>query len=96
MSQMSGTSRQNGSATARQEGANASEPLRRLKSREITVDEYLDYQADAAIEHLRKVLRAEDLRSVREVVRAQISTDPVIADMIAKLVGNEPSPAPRG
>ena len=96
MPSMSGTSRQNGSAQAKANAAAGTEALRRLKRGEMALDEYLDQQADLGVEHLKKILSPEDLRSVREIVRDQLSTDPAVAEMIAKLVGARASSPPRG
>jgi hypothetical protein len=92
---MSGAGRRDGGAARHPDAEAGSEALRRLKSGESTLDDYLDHRADLGVAHLRGMLNAEQLRAVRETIREQLVTDPVIADLIASLTDTGSAPVAR-
>lgn len=83
---MSGQQSRNDVATTQLAGAHESDLLRRLGAGEVTLSEYLDHQADQGVVHLRGWLDSEQLRAVRETIREQLATDPVMIEMIAALL----------
>ncbi|HVW27363.1 MAG TPA: hypothetical protein VHC69_18495 [Polyangiaceae bacterium] len=68
-----------------------SEALRQLRSGEITIDEYLDLRADAAVAHLTNFLTASELQTIRETIREQLTTDPVLLELVRRATGHDVS-----
>ena len=66
-----------------------SEALRKLRNGEIGIEEYLDIRADAAVVHLTALLSASDIKTIRDTIRAQLTTDPVLIDLIRRATGHE-------
>jgi hypothetical protein len=64
-----------------------SDALRRLAGGEIGIEEYLDARADGAVEHLRKLLPDAKLKLVRETIREQLTTDPVVIELVRRATG---------
>jgi len=55
-----------------------SEMLTRLERREITLEQYLDYNAEKAVEHLKGLVDAERLQFIQAMIRELMTTDPVV------------------
>ena len=68
----------------------AVEPLTQLQRGEISFDEYLDTRVSAAVEHLQGSLSTEQLGFVREQLREQIQTDPVLTELLRRATGEAP------
>lgn len=66
-----------------------SEALRKLRTGEIGLDEYLDLRADAAVAHLTNFLTAMELQTVRETIREELTTDPVLLDLVQRVTGHD-------
>lgn len=64
-----------------------SEALARLKNGEISLAEYLDAKADQAVAHLRGLVPEAQLRTIRELVREQLETDPVCTALVQRAIG---------
>jgi len=62
--------------------ASGSEALGRLRRGEITLDAYLDFRADEAVRDLVGVVSAERVRTIRDALREQLATDPVLTAMV--------------
>ena len=69
------------------EGAAPSSELRRLERGEIGLDAYLDARVTEATNHLAARLTPEQLESVRQTLRAQLSADPVLAELVRRATG---------
>ena len=70
------------------EGANASTTaLERLQSGELNVDEYLDLRVSDATAHLQGSLGPEQLEFVRQSLREQLQTDPVLVELVKRATG---------
>jgi hypothetical protein len=71
----------------------AAEPssLDRLRAGEISLNEYLDAQVHQATAHLDGRLSADQLSFIRENLREQLSTDPVLVDLVKSTTGAMPS-----
>ena len=72
--------------------ASSVEPLERLRAGEISVPEYLDMKVSEATGHLEGRLDSEQLSFVRTNLRDQLSTDPVLVDLVKSATGSVPPP----
>jgi hypothetical protein len=68
-----------------------SEALERVRSGELSVDQYLDGRVQEAVQHLVGKLSPEQLDFVRETLREQLSSDPVLVELVQRTVGTERS-----
>ncbi len=75
------------------EGAGPSESLARLQRGEIGLDEYLDSSVAQATQALEGKLSAEQLEFVKTSLREQLSSDPVLVDLVRKATGITPGSA---
>jgi len=64
-----------------------SEALRQLRRGEITLDEYLDYQADIAVAHLKGLVDSGRLQGIRSMIREQMASDPVLVEQLRRTTG---------
>jgi hypothetical protein len=71
--------------------AAAKGPLDQLRSGEITMSQYLDIKVDEATSHLDKRLSTEQLSFIRKSLREQLSTDPMLAELVQSTTGAVPS-----
>ncbi len=65
--------------------------LQQLKAGEINLEQYLDAQVDGAVAHLEGKLNASELSMVRETLREQLSSDPVLVELTARATGISPT-----
>jgi len=68
----------------------AIEPLDRLKSGEISVSQYLDVKVEEATSHLDKRVSAEQLSFIRNSLRDQLATDPMLVELVQAATGSIP------
>lgn len=68
-----------------------SEALRRVRSGELTLEAYLEWRVEDALQHLKGRLAEDHLDALRDVMREQIEADPVVREMIRQLTGREPA-----
>lgn len=68
--------------------AQGSEALGRLQRGEIALDQYLDIRVNEAVAHLQDKLSAEQLDFVKESLRAQLESDPVLVELVRRATGN--------
>src|SRR5258707_7345114 len=61
--------------------------LDQLRAGKISVSEYLDVQVQQATAHLDGRLSTEQLSFVRDSLREQLSTDPVLVDLVKSTTG---------
>lgn len=64
--------------------------LEQLRAGKISVSEYLDIQVQEATAHLDGRLSTEQLSFVRDSLREQLSTDPVLVDLVKSATGALP------
>jgi hypothetical protein len=64
-----------------------SEVLCQLQRREITLGEYLDYNAEKAVEHLKGLIDSERLQFIQLMIRDQMTTDPVLIRYLKQATG---------
>ena len=74
-------------AVVRQATPPESEALQQLRRGEITLGEYLDYQADLAVAHLKGLVDAVRLQSIRLMIREQMTNDPVLVEQLLRTTG---------
>jgi hypothetical protein len=71
-------------------GPNVSEPLSgsealgQLQRGEITVEEYLEGRLEQAVSPLAQQLSGEQLQFVREMLRDQLTHDPVLVELVRR------------
>lgn len=70
--------------------APASDPLSRLQSGEISVDQYLDARVEDAITHLVSKLPAEQLEQIRSSLREQLESDPTLVELVRRATSVTP------
>jgi hypothetical protein len=76
------------------DAADVSEPLRQLQHAEITVDQYLDYHAERAVEHLHGLISADQLEFIREMLREELTTDPILVELVRRVTAPASRPPP--
>lgn len=64
--------------------------LDQLRRGEIDLDAYLDAQVNAATAHVRGSLPAAQVDFIREALREQITTDPVLSELVRRATGSTP------
>ena len=64
--------------------------LGRLQRGEIGLDAYLDGRVDEATRHLVGKLSPEQLDFVRQTLRSELTTDPVLQELVRRTTGKIP------
>jgi hypothetical protein len=79
-------------ADASAEGTRVSEgtPLEQLRRGEIDLDRYLDVQVNTAMSHVSNALPPAQLDFIRETLREQIASDPVLVELARRATGAVP------
>ena len=67
-----------------------SEMLCRFERHEITLGQYLDHCAEEAVAHLKGLVNRERLQFIKEMIRDQMTTDPVMIRYIEQTTGQSP------
>ncbi|WP_394833608.1 hypothetical protein LVJ94_44585 [Pendulispora rubella] len=75
------------------EGAAAS-PLEKLRAGQIDLNGYLDLKLDQATAHLQGLAPAH-LDAIKKALREQLTTDPMLADLVKRASGQAPA-SPEG
>jgi hypothetical protein len=68
-----------------------SQSLEKLERGEISFAEYLDSRAEQAMSHLVERLSSEQLDFVRQSLREQLRTDPVLVELVKRATGIDPA-----
>ncbi len=68
--------------------------LARLERGEIGLDAYLDGKVNEATQHLAAKLSPEQLAFVRQTLRSELASDPVLVELVRRTTGKIPEPAP--
>jgi hypothetical protein len=71
--------------------AAGSEALQALERGELSLDSYLEVRVDHAVEHLQGRLPAAELEFVKELLREQLRTDPVLVELVRRATGMTPA-----
>jgi hypothetical protein len=64
--------------------------IERLKRGELSIDDYLELQVDAAIAPLRDKLPADRIEWMRAMLKEQLREDPVLSELVRQATGREP------
>lgn len=64
-----------------------SQGLEQLERGEISLEEYLDQRAEQAVIHLVERLSSAELDFVRQSLREQLRTDPVLVELVKRATG---------
>jgi hypothetical protein len=71
----------------------AAGPLARLERGEIGLDQYLDARVAEATAHLAGRVTAEQLEVVKQTLRTELSSDPVLVELLRRATGKAASAA---
>lgn len=74
------------------ERADGAELLERVQRGEVHLDAYLDVRVNDAVGHLQGKLSPEQLEFVKEELREQLRSDPVLIDLVRGATGQSPEP----
>ena len=66
-----------------------------LQRGELSLDQYLDAQVNQATQHLAGKISAEQLDFVKQSLREQMATDPVLVELVQRTTGANPAAEPR-
>lgn len=77
---------------ARTEKSEAASLVERVRSGELTVEQYLDLRVSEATSHLDGKVSSDQLAFVRNSLREQLATDPVLVDLVRGITGAVPPP----
>lgn len=75
----------------KEEAVAGTDPLARLERGEIDVDQYLDARVNHAVEHLEGKLSPEELEFVRDTLKDQMKSDPVLIELVRRSTGTVPT-----
>jgi hypothetical protein len=63
-------------------------PIEQLRTGEIDVNRYLDLRVEQATAHLDGKLPGDQLSFIRESLRAQLETDPMLVELASRAAGS--------
>ena len=66
--------------------------LSSLQRGELSLDQYLDGRVTDATNHLAGKISPEQLDFVKQSLRDQLATDPVLVDLVQRTTGSSPAP----
>jgi hypothetical protein len=72
------------------EGPQSAGLLEQVHKGEVGLDAYLDVRVNDAVGHLQGRLSPEQLEFVKEELRAQLQTDPVLIELVRRATGQSP------
>ncbi len=65
--------------------------LSSLQRGELSLDQYLDGRVDEATSHLSGKLSPEQIDFVKQSLREQLATDPVLVELVQRTTGSSPA-----
>lgn len=77
--------------TASTSGSKVSEALASLQRGEVSLDHYLDTRVNEATSHLQGKLNPDQLEFVKQSLREQMATDPVLVELVQRTTGSVPT-----
>ena len=86
-------SSESATSTDAEDDAEHVELLRKLRDGEISREEYFDTTVERGLDHLRGRLSAKQLQVVRETVRGEVESSPVLVKMLGDALESLPKPA---
>lgn len=78
-------------STAATASSRVSAALTSLQRGELSLDQYLDGRVDEATQHLAGTINPEQLEFVKASLREQMSTDPVLIELVQRATGASPA-----
>lgn len=72
-------------------GAKVSAALDKLQRGELSLDQYLDGRVSDATSHLAGKLSPDQLEFVKQSLREQMQTDPVLVELVQRTLGASPA-----
>ena len=75
------------------ERSDGAELLEQVQRGEIRLDAYLDIRVADAVGHLEGRLSPEQMEFVKEELREQLRSDPVLIELVRRATGQSPEPA---
>jgi hypothetical protein len=72
-------------------GSRVSAALASLQRGELSLDQYLDGRVSDATSHLAGKLSPEQLEFVKQSLREQMATDPVLVELVQRTTGSVPA-----
>ena len=72
--------------------AQATSALDKVRSGDITLDQYLDRKVEEATQHLAGCASPEQLSFIKSSLREQLASDPVLVDLVRAATGSTPTP----
>ena len=79
------------SADAKVDRATSALALHRLERGEIGLGQYLDARVDDAVRHLEGKLSSSQVQVIRQALRQELSSDPVLVELVRRTTGQVPS-----
>jgi hypothetical protein len=73
-------------------GVSGTTPLERLERGEIDLQRYLDTRVDDAVRHLDGRLPGAELEFVKQALREELASDPVLLELVRRATGLLPTP----
>ena len=73
-------------------GGKVSAALESLQRGELSLDQYLDGRVTDATSHLVGKLNPDQLEFVKQSLREQMATDPVLVELVQRTTGTAPAP----
>jgi hypothetical protein len=70
--------------SAAPEAKAGTDALGRLKNGDLTLDEYLEQRVGDAVSHLTQKLSAPQLEFVKDTLREQLKSDPVLVELVRR------------
>jgi|SRR5690606_25896023 len=65
--------------------------IERVERGEWTLDQYLDARVDRAVDHLRAALPAEEMELLKQQLRTQMESDPLLQHLVRQATGVAPA-----
>jgi hypothetical protein len=72
-------------------GSRISAALSSLQRGELSLDQYLDGRVSEATQHLNGTISPEQLEFVKQSLREQMATDPVLVELVQRTTGFRPA-----
>lgn len=67
------------------------EAVRKVKSGEMSLDEYLESRTEEALLHIKGKIPDETFENIRYILREKIRTDPLLVEAVRRSTGKTPS-----
>ena len=71
--------------------SNVSADLQSLQRGELSLDQYLDGRVSEATSHLGGKISPDQLEFVKQTLREQMATDPVLVELVQRTTGSAPA-----